>query len=171
MDLALVFAPGHLYIRNNPNGDFRDLTAKTVNQASGRAFKRGIRDLTDPAPETTRRLGVDRSVRPGRPGRPVVEVADDLTDPVATLRRVRPKRYRWHDDPVDRPERAGFIAEEMPTPIRVTDVHPATDPDEAPLVIESIDYSALTTVVVAAVQRIEERVSELESRTRPGPPA
>jgi hypothetical protein len=155
MDVGFVFAPGLIYVRNNPNGDFRDLTCRTLNQASGAVYKRGIRDLGAPA-------GAARSLT--RTGGRLVE-SDEVDDPIELLRRSRPRRYRWHDDTDEVPERAGFIAEEMPYPIRVTDVHASTDGDQPDNVIESIDYSALTAVLTAAVKQLDARVDALESQS------
>lgn len=139
-DVGLVYAPGKIYVRNgaNLNSEDRDLQCRTLTQTSGRLLKRDIQDLTT-----------------------------DGSDPLAWLRATRPKRYRWHDDDDARPHRLGFVAEDLPEPIRVTDVQVATDPDQPPAVVESIDYSALTTMLVAAVQGIEQRVTEIEERRGP----
>jgi hypothetical protein len=131
-DCALVFAPDGLKIRNNPNGDWRDIWYATAHVMSGRDTKRDISDFDG--------------------------------DSVATLRSINAKRFRRKTDPNDAPERIGFIAEDMPRPIRTTSISPATDPDNPPLVAEAIDYSAVTTVLWAATQQIEERVTALEAR-------
>jgi hypothetical protein len=129
-DCALVFAPDGLKIRNNPNGDWRDIWYATAHVMSGRDTKRDISDFDG--------------------------------DSVGTLRSITAKRFRRNTDPDDAPERIGFIAEDMPRPIRTTSVSSATDPDQPPLVAEAIDYSAVTALLWAATQRIEERVAALE---------
>jgi hypothetical protein len=135
-DCALVFAPDGLKIRNNPNADWRDIWYANAHQMSGRATKRDIRNLD----------------------------SDLAGDPVELLRSIAAKRYRLLRDADDDQERMGFIAEDMPRPIRTTSVAPATEEGAEDMVAEAIDYSALTTLLWTATQRIEERLSEVEDR-------
>ena len=88
--------------------------------------------------------------------------AELIGDPVELLRTVNAKRYRLRRDADDAPERLGFIAEDMPRPIRATSVAPATTDGVEDMVSEAIDYSALTALLWAATKRIDERLALLE---------
>jgi hypothetical protein len=96
------------------------------------------------------------------------DIEDIGGDPVAELKGRQPIRYRRHDDSYNRPRRFGFIAEDMPEEVRDTVLMPRTDggPDR---VVESLDYASITSLLWAATQRIEERLTAVEQRV-PGPP-
>jgi len=83
-------------------------------------------------------------------------------DAVRLLRDVAPKRFRRRHDPDDAPDRMGFIAEDLPYPVRVTGHVEMTDPDEPPRTDEAIDYTAVTALLWAATQQIDERLAAIE---------
>jgi hypothetical protein len=87
-------------------------------------------------------------------------------DATTLLRGVQPKRFHRRHDKDDAPDRMGFVAEDMPYPVRVTSVVPPTDPSEPPRVDEAIDYSAVTALLWAATQQIDARLSTLEDAVK-----
>jgi hypothetical protein len=136
-DVALIFGGGRLVVSNNPNGARRGIIAASFTVESSGEVKRNIRDLRDAAAD------------------------DPGDDPILHLRRRKAKKFKLRADPDDRPDRLGFIAEEMPASVRDRTAFPRTDggPDR---VIEGLDYSAITALLWAATQRIDERLSAVE---------
>jgi hypothetical protein len=93
----------------------------------------------------------------------------DEEDSLAVLRGAKPRRYRWHTDDDDQPDRLGLIAEELPHPVRTTIVSTPTDPDEHDeIVSEAYDITGALAVLWDAVRAIDGRVSDIEDpRRRP----
>jgi hypothetical protein len=136
-DVALIFGGGRLVVSNNPNGARRGIIAASFTVESSGEVKRDIRDLRAAAAD------------------------DPADDPILHLRRRKAKKFKLRADPDDRPHRLGFIAEEMPHSVRDRTVFPRTDGGPG-RVIEGLDYSAITALLWAATQRIDERLSAVE---------
>jgi hypothetical protein len=132
MDVGIIFSPGVLKIRNNPNGAHRSIEAASFIIASGRALKRDIRDLDD--------------------------------DPLSTLRRVNPKRYRLRSEGDAAAERIGFVADDLPRPVRVTSVSVPTDRSKPDEVTEMVDLAGALAMLWGATRQIDERLTLIEEK-------
>jgi len=91
-----------------------------------------------------------------------LERALDPGDPLAHLRRAKPTHFKLRAEPDDQSEKFGFVAEEMPDEVRESIHMPGTG-DQSDRVIEALDYNAITALLWAATQRIDERVTTLEA--------
>jgi hypothetical protein len=85
-------------------------------------------------------------------------------DPLTTVRHVTPKQYRWHSDADTAPDRLGFIAEDLPYPVRVTRTSTPTDRSKPDEVTEAYDFSAVLAVLWGGVRQIDERLTAIEDR-------
>ena len=98
--------------------------------------------------------------------RKLKENIEDIDYGLDTVKQLQPRKFDWkgEDIPADEKAGIGFIAQEVEEIIPEVineKIHP-DDPGDGSRNIKSLNYSAMTSVLVKAIQELEARVKELE---------
>ena len=114
----------------------------------------------------TGRFTIDSSGGSPSSDRKLKENIEDITYGLDTVKQLQPRKFDWkgEDIPADEKASIGFIAQEVesliPEVVNET-IHP-DDPGDGSRNIKRLNYSAMTSVLVKAIQELEARVKELE---------
>ena len=84
----------------------------------------------------------------------------DITYGLDTVKLLKPRKFDWKDAPADDKAEIGFIAQEVESII--PEIISESRSDDEGTSIKGMNYGALTSVLVKAIQELEARVKELE---------
>ena len=88
------------------------------------------------------------------------ENIQDITYGLDTVKLLKPRKFDWKDSPADDKAEIGFIAQEVESII--PEIISESRSDDEGTSIKGMNYGALTSVLVKAIQELEARVKELE---------
>ena len=114
----------------------------------------------------TGRFTIDSSGGSPSSDRKLKENIEDITYGLDTVKQLQPRKFDWkgEDIPADEKASIGFIAQEVESliPEVVNETTHPDDPGDGSRNIKRLNYSAMTSVLVKAIQELEARVKELE---------
>ena len=92
------------------------------------------------------------------------ENVEDMTEAIARVKQLSPKRFSWIVDELDSPNFDGFLAHEAQTvvPQAVSGTHNAVD-DDGKAVMQGSDHSHLVPVLTAALKEAVAKIETLET--------